>query len=103
MYRKWFYLIIFLLISNFVYAQNPTFVDFGSNQANGIFTEPDFFSGDGPLGASDLTIQSAFQTLDASGVKILTACKKTDNFCFVFEDNILQLFVGGTKQNTFPF
>ncbi len=96
---KW--LIIFLLMTGVCYADD--FQDFGTNESGATFNDTRFFQGETIFSASDITAQLAFQTLDTSGVRVLLNCKITDNFCFRFNDGILQLYVNGKKQNIFPF
>lgn len=99
---KW--IIIFLLLVGTAQAQDFSggFFDFGSNFSSGTYNDTDFFSGPSILGASDFTVQRAFQTLDASGVTLITACQITDEFCFKFVKSILTLYVGGTAQQQWP-
>lgn len=93
-------ILIFLLITSLAYAD---FQDFGTDNAYGTRTDVTNFHGDTVFSASDETVQQALQTLDTSGVTVLLNCKITDNFCWRFEDNILNLYVNGKKQNIFPF
>lgn len=95
------WLIVFLLIAGVCYAGD--FQDFGTNDSGGTFNDTRFFSGETIFSASDITAQLAFQTLDASGVRIIQNCKITDDFCWKFENSILNLWVNGKRQNLFPF
>jgi len=60
-------IILILLLTVNAYAQPYTgdYINFGSSHANGIFTDTRYF-GKYLLGASDITVQLALQTLDQS-------------------------------------
>lgn len=118
--KKYILTIIMLLVSSICYAQAFTgdYNDFGSNFANGIYTDTNYFSGD-PLGASDVSVQLALQSIDAylqttNLVSVLCAegkinciydtvtdCPNTDR-CFVYEDELLKVYVDNTLQSQWP-
>lgn len=104
--RLWLTIII-LLIASVTQAQQFTggFTNFGSNHANGIFTDTRKFN-HGVLGASDFTVQRSLQTLDqklgASGTTLITACQTTEDFCFQYTDQVLVLWVNQVKQAQWP-
>ena len=69
MAKKLFFFIFFILVSISVYAQPFTggFVDYTSNFSHGIYNDTRYFQD--PLGASDITVQLALQSL-ASGINV---------------------------------
>ncbi len=98
------WIVIFLLFVGIANAQDfmGGFHDFGSNFSDSTYNDTDFFGGPSILGASDISVQLAFQTLDASGVTLITACQINDDFCFQFANSILTLYVGGSAQQQWP-
>lgn len=118
------FLILFLLICSPVLAQDAfgTFTDFGSNFADGIYTDVRFFAGEtSVLGASDITVQLSLQTLNAflatdNLVSVLCGEGKINciydtlgdcpdnNRCFVYNQNDEQLivYVNNTVQMKWP-
>lgn len=119
--KKLILIIFFLIIVSPVLAQNSggPFIDFGSNFANSIFDDVNFFSGTGPLGASDVTVQLSLQTLNNflsltnlsnflcnSGqinciYDTVGDCPDSDR-CLVFEDEVFKLYVKGTLESQWP-
>lgn len=103
--RIW--LIIFILLTSSVcYGQyTGGFQDFGPDRAYSILTQSGKFTkASGALGASDVNVQLALQSYNASGstVKKIENCNvNTDDFCFQFQSNTLSLFVNGTAQVEF--
>jgi len=100
-----YFIIFFLLIASVAHAQHGSgYVDFGSDFANSTYNDTDLFSGPGILGASDVTASLAFQTLDASGVTLITACAITDSYCFQYSSTTQQLtlYVNGSAQVAYP-
>ena len=95
--------ILILLISYPCLAQHggTPFVDFEGDFSSDKYNNTDAFNGPGVLGASDITIQDAFQTLDSSGVTVITACETSDDFCFKVEAGQLVLYVSGVRQVLF--
>lgn len=100
--KLWIVIFLLLFFVNISHAQEffGGFTDFGSSHANSIFTDTDLFGGPGILGASDITAQLAFQTIDTSGVTLITACQITDEFCFTFQKDLLLLYVKGNPQHS---
>ena len=95
--KRW--ILIFLLIASPVYAQPfmGGFHNFGSDQANGTFTATDNFGGKGPLGASDVTVQQALETLDSNGGTLILAYETSDDFCFTYTPTTLSLFMSSNQ------
>ena len=106
--RTLLFFLIILGICSISRAQNFTggFMDFGCNQADCINTDTSKFSGNGPLSASDITVQLALQTLAASTVSVCMSATEAGNkdFCFVYSqvDEQLSLYVKGTQQAIWP-
>ncbi len=102
MVKLW--ILIFLLITSISYAQNfqGGFQDFGSSFSNSVFNDTELFSGPGILGASDITVQDAFQTLDTSGATLITACQISDDFCYKFSSGILTLYMSSVAHQQWP-
>jgi len=86
MKEAWLIFLVFLIFVSVAYGQQfgGGFHDF-DNFADLTFTDTDRFSGPSILGASDVTVQLALQTIDASGGTLITACQTSDDFCFTFE------------------
>ena len=117
-----FFFIFLALIVNAAHSQEigfGGFNDFSSNFANGIYTDVTKFTPGEPLGASDITVQLALQTINAflqtdnlvdvvcSSEKVnciydsLSDCPTNDR-CFVYEDSVVKIYVNNVLQTQFP-
>jgi hypothetical protein len=120
--RILFFFILLTLIVNPANSQElgfGGFNDFGNNFANGIYTDVTKFTPGEPLGASDITVQIALQTINAflqtdNLIAVLCAegkinciydtlgdCPTTDR-CFVYEDNVVKVYVNNVLQVQMP-
>ena len=98
-------ILFFLLIVSNVYAQNFTggFVDFGPNYSTQIYNDINGFNGSGVLGASDVTVQDALQTLENMKQSDIP-CLTTDDWCFEYDtpNRQLVLYVNSVIQAKWP-
>lgn len=97
---------LLLLIAISVQAQQfGGLQDFSPWHAANIFTDTSSFTEkNGVLTSSDITVQLALQSLNASGstVTSIENCEIENDYCFVFANNLLQLYVNQTRQQIWP-
>lgn len=78
------------------------YIDYAGNLAYQILNDTTKFVG--ILGASDTTVQQALEKLSiyASTVTAILQCDTSDDFCFVYDSNVLALWVNGSKMSQWP-
>ncbi len=118
--KKLFFFILILFCANKTFAQQTygSYVDYGSNFANGIYTDTRYFNGS-PLGSSDVTVQVSLQTLNnflTTSNLVTTLCNQSkinciydessdcpnSDRCFVYEDSMMKLYANGSLQAQWP-